>query len=189
MATRTSAGVSTTVLGRPLISSRPRTSALTSSSVGPGRADGDLDLLGGALADRDAVLAADVALDGGVDVEGPDPHRLEGHHAAQRDERRLGGATADVDDHVADRLVDRQIGPDGRGHGLLDELGVGRAGPPGRLGDRPALDGGDGRRHADHDPGPVEPAHPDPLQQQADHALGDVEVGDGTLAQGRTATM
>ena len=31
--------------------------------------------------------------------------------------------------------------------------------------------------------GPVEPVDAGPLQQQADHALGDVEVGDGALAQ------
>ena len=55
----------------------------------PGRADGDLDLLGGALADGDAVLAADVGLDGGVDVEAADPHRLEGDDAAEGDERGL----------------------------------------------------------------------------------------------------
>ena len=50
--------------------------------------------------------------------------------AAERDERGLRRAAADVDDHVADRLVDRQAGADGGGHRLLDELGVGRAGPP-----------------------------------------------------------
>ena len=57
------------------------------------------------------------------------------------------------------------------------------AGPLGRLVDRPPLDRGDGRRHADDDPGPVEPADTHPLQQQPDHALGDLEVGDGALAQ------
>ena len=48
-------------------------------------------------------------------------------------------------------------GADGGGHGLLDELRVGGAGAPGRLGDGAPLDLGDGRRHADHDPRPVEP--------------------------------
>ena len=56
-------------------------------------------------------------------------------------------------------------------------------GAPGRLGDGAPLDLGDGRRHADHDPGPVEAADARPLQQQADHPLRDVEVGDGALAQ------
>ena len=49
----------------------------------PGRADRDLDLLRGALADGDAVLAADEGLDRGVDVERPDAHRLQGDDAAE----------------------------------------------------------------------------------------------------------
>jgi hypothetical protein len=36
---------------------------------------------------------------------------------------------------------------------------------------------------ADDHPRPVPAVHADALQQQADHALGDLEVGDGTLAQ------
>ena len=76
-----------------------------------------------------------------------------------------------------------QAGADGGRHRLLDELRVGRAGPPGRLGDGAPLDLGDGRRHADQHAGPVEPGHADALQQQPDHALGDVEVGDGAAAQ------
>ena len=56
-------------------------------------------------------------------------------------------------------------------------------GPAGRLGHRPPLDLGDGRRHADQHPRAVEAAHPGPAQQQPDHALGHVEVGDGPLAE------
>src|SRR5579875_2228518 len=58
------------------------------------------------------------------------------------------------------------------------------AGAAGGLLDRPTLHLGDGRRHADQHPGPVETRHPGPLQQQPDHALGDVEIGDGALAEG-----
>ena len=183
MAKRISSGVSTTVFGRPVIRSRPRTSAWFSSSVGVGRADRHLHLFGRALADGDAVLATHVGLDGGVDVEAADAHGLERDDAAEADDRGLAGAAADVDDHVADRLVDRQVGTDGRGHRLLDELRIGRAGAAGRVGDGAALDLGDGRRHADDDLRPGEPADADALQQQADHALGDLEVGDGAAAQ------
>ena len=90
----------------------------------------------------------------------------------------------DVDHHVAHRLVDVESGPDGRGHGLLDQMGGRRTGPPGRLLHRPALHGGDGRRHADEHPGPVQLGDPGPSEQQPDHPLGDVEVGDGPLPQG-----
>ena len=74
--------------------------------------------------------------------------------------RGLAGATTDVDDHVADRLVDRQPGADRRGHRLLDELRFGRTGTARRLGHGTLFDFGDGRRHADHDTRAVEPRHP-----------------------------
>ena len=152
--------------------------------VGEGRADGQLELLAGALADGDAVLVADVVLDGGVHVEAAAADGPGGDHPAQGDDRRLGGAAAHVDHHVAHRLVDGQPGTDGRRHGLLDEVGGRGAGPAGGLLDRPALHRGDGRRHADQHPGPVELGDPGPPEQQPDHPLGDVEVGDGPLAQG-----
>ena len=113
----------------------------------------------------------------------PDAHRLQGDDAAEADDRGLAGAAADVDDHVADRLVDRQVGADRRGHRLLDQLGVGRAGSARRVGDRPPLDLGDGRRHADDDLRTGEAADADSLQQQPDHPLGDLEVGDRPAAQ------
>src|SRR5581483_3010232 len=64
---------------------------------GERRSDGELDLLGRAFADGDAVLAAYVGLDGVVDVERSDADRLQSHDATERDHRRLGGAAADVD--------------------------------------------------------------------------------------------
>src|SRR5690606_19601227 len=148
-----------------------------------GGADEDLDLLRRLLADRDAVLPADVGDDRRVDVEGANAHRLERDDAAERDQRGLGGAAADVDDHVRHRLVDRQPRPDRRGHRLLDQLRLHGAGLAGRLGHRPLLDRGDRGRHADDDAGTVEPVDADPLEQQADHLLGHLEVGDRPFAQ------
>ena len=130
-----------------------------------GRADRDLDLLRRPLADGDAVLPADVGLDGGVDVEA-DPTRTAWR--ATTPPREMS-ADSEVPPPMsttmlADRLVDGQSGADGRGHRLLDELALGGAGPAGGLGDGAALDVGDGRRHADDDPRPVEAGHPDPLR-------------------------
>ncbi len=97
-----------------------------------GRTQGDLDLLGRALAEGQAVLLLDELDDRLVELVAADAHRLAGDDAAEGDDRHLGGAAADVDDHVAGRLVDGQAGADGRGHGLLDD--VGRLAGPGVLG-------------------------------------------------------
>ena len=147
------------------------------------RADGELHLLGGALTDGEAVLAAHVALDGGVDVERADPDRFERDDTAEGDDRDLAGATADVDDHVAERLVDRERRADGGRHGLLDEEGLRRARTARRLEHRALLDVGDGRRHADQHPGALQPRDARALEQHADEALRDLEVGDGAAAQ------
>ena len=91
-------------------------------SSGIGGADFDLDRFGRALADQQVVLALEVLHDGFV-------HLVAGHadgtrvdDAAQRDDGDVGGAAADVDDHVAGRLGDGQAGADRGGHGLLDEI-------------------------------------------------------------------
>ena len=183
MAKRISSGVSRTVLGRPGHEVAPAHLGLVLVLGRVGRTDGDLDLFGRALADGDAVLAAHVVLDRGVDVERADPHRLERDDPAEADDRRLARATADVDDHVADRLVDRQVGADRSRHRLLDEVGVGGAGAAGGVGDGATLDLGDRRRHADHDLRAGEPADADSLQQQPDHPLGDLEVRDRPAPQ------
>ena len=129
------------------------------------------------------MLAAYIGLDCGVDVEAADTHGLEGDDTTQADDRGLAGATADVDHHVADRLVDRKVGTDGRGHRLLDQLGIGGTGSPGGVGDGATLNLGDRRGHADDHLRPGEPADTDSLQQEADHPLGDLEVGDRPAAQ------
>ena len=157
MASRISSGSSTTVRGSPLMRSRPADLGLVLVGGRVRRADRELDLLRGALADRDAVLAPQVRLDGGVDVEPADADGLERDDAAERDHRHLARATADVDDHVAERLVDRQRRADGGGHRLLDEVGLRRAGAPRRLEHGALLDVRDGGRHADEHTGAVEP--------------------------------
>ena len=128
-------------------------------------------------------LLPHVLLDGGVHVESPATHGPVRDDPAERDDRRLRGATADVDDHAADRFVDLEPGTDGCGHRLFDEMGGRRPRTTGRLLDRPSLHRGDGRRHAEQYPGPVELGDARPSQEEPDRSLGDVEVGDGTLAE------
>jgi hypothetical protein len=79
--------------------------------------------------------------------------------------------------------VDGEAGTDGGGHGLLNQEARRGAGPAGRFLDGSALHRGDGRRHADQHLGPVNPAHADAVQQDAEHAFGDFEIGDGTAPQ------
>jgi hypothetical protein len=147
-----------------------------------GRPDREFDLLGGALPDRDAVLAPHVRLDRGVDVERADAHRFECDDATERDDRDLGGASADVDDHVPHRLVDREPGADRGRHRLLDEERLRGARAARRLEHGTLLDVGDRRRHADQHACAVETVDAGALEEQADHALRDLEVGDRATA-------
>src|SRR5919199_190744 len=100
------------------------------------RADLELDLLGGLLTDHQLVLALDVVDDRLVELVAADPDRLRDDDAAERDDRDLGGAAADVDDHVAGGLADGQARADRRRHGLLDEVGGARPGRQAGLLDR-----------------------------------------------------
>ena len=126
-APRISSGDSTTVMGRPVATSRPGSRRAAPRRAGGG-ADGELHRLRRALADRHAVAVAYVVLNGRVEVEAPAAQRLHGHDASQRNDGHLPGAAADVHDHVAHRFVDGQPGPDGGGHRLFDEEAARRAG-------------------------------------------------------------
>jgi hypothetical protein len=103
---------------------------------------------------------------------------------AEGDDGDIGRAAADVDNHVAGWLGNRQPGADRRGHGLLHEMHFAGLGAV-----RGILDGAlfhlrDLGRHADDDPR----AHPHVsvvrlLDEVREHLLGDVEVGDDAFAQ------
>jgi len=147
------------------------------------RSKGDLDRLGGARADRQLILAADVVSDRVVHLIAPDAHRARDHDPAERDHRHLAGAAADVDDQPADRLLDRQPGPDGRGDRLLDQVHPPRAGGQRGLLDGPLLDLGDPRRCADDQPGMGHPAVDHLADEVAQHLLGDLEVGDHPVSE------
>ena len=123
MASRISSVEVTIVFGSPVTRSRPRISACSSSSSGHAEPSAHLHLFGGALAEREAVLLLDELDDRVVELVAADADRLARDDAAERDDRDLGGAAADVDDHVAGRLLHGQAGADGRGHGLFDDVG------------------------------------------------------------------
>src|SRR3954471_4364354 len=69
-------------------------------------ADLELDLLGRLLADQEFVLLLDVVDDRVVELVAADADALADDDAAEADDGHLGGAAADVDDHVARGLAD-----------------------------------------------------------------------------------
>jgi len=147
--------------------------------LGERRAEGHLDLLGGALAEHQRVLLLHPGHDRPVEVVAGGAHREAGDDAAEGDDRDLGGAAADVDDHVAGGLVHRQTGADRGGHRLLDDVDLTGAGLVAALLDRALLDRRDAAGHADHHArlGEVAAAvHL--LDEVAQHLLGRLEVGD-----------
>ena len=148
-----------------------------------GRADLLLDALGGAFADQQVMVAADIGDDRLVHLVAADPHRAGIDDAAERQHRDLGGAAADVDHHRAGRLGDRQAGADRRRHRLLDQEDPARAGALGRFLDGAALDRGRAGGHADDDLRAGEAAAVVHLADEVlDHLLGDFEVGDDAVA-------
>ena len=102
----------------------------------------------------------------------------------ERDHGHLGRAAADVDDHVAGRLGDRQAGADRGGHRLLDQVGLARAGRERRLLDRALLDAGHAGRHADDDARMRPAILMDLLDEVPEHLLGHLEVGDDAVLEG-----
>ena len=182
-ASRTSWDDSTTVFGRPVTRSRPRISHCASSAQGRRRADLELDLLGGLRADQQLVLALHVLDDRLVELVAADADGLRDDDAAEGDHRDLGRAAADVHDHVAGRLGDRQPGADRGGHGLLDQVGLARAGGQRGLLHRALLDARHPGGHADDD-ARVRPAVLVHLVDEvAEHLLRHVEVGDDAVLE------
>jgi len=147
------------------------------------RAELDLDRLGRARSDRQLVDRADVVRDRVVHLIAADPDRARDDDPAERDDRHLARAPADVDDHPAERLLDRQPGADRGGDRLLDQVHLARAGGQRGLLDRPLLDLGHPRRRA-HDQPRVGHAPVEHLADEvAQHLLGHLEVGDHAVAQ------
>ena len=147
------------------------------------RADLELDLLGGLLADQEFVLTLDVVDDRLVHLVAADAQRLRDDDAAERDDGDLGRAAADVDDHVPRRFGNGKSRADRRGHRLLDQIRLACAGAQRRFLDGALLDAGDARRDADDDPRMREPVLVHLLDEVAQHLLGHVEVGDHAVLQ------
>ena len=183
IALRTSSSESRTCTVFPLASSRPITTAALPVGCRERRSDRDLDLLRRLLADRHAVLVADVPLHGGVEVEAADRHGSTAHDAAHRDDGHLGTPAADVGHEMADRLVHGQTGADRGRERFFDQGHLAHARRPDRFLDRPSLDLRTHRGHRHQHPRPREPHGHRAADHDLDHALGDVELGHRALAE------
>ena len=173
------------VFGRPVTMSRPRISVVDLLGQRRGRADLELDLLGGLLR-RSASLCSCLQWLTIASSSSSPPTRIDSRDddPAERDHRHLAGAAADVEDHAAGRLGDRQARR--------------RSPPPsaprsGRPGGRPA------ERQASSTARFSTPVTPEgtqtttrgwakrfwwtALDEVPQHLLGDVEVGDHTILQ------
>src|SRR2546426_2811033 len=146
------------------------------------RADVDLDLLRGALADQQVVLALDVLDDVLVHAVARDAHRSRVDDPGHRDHRDVRRPPADVHDHVARRLSDWKTRPDRRGHRLLDEVDLGSLRPVRAVLDRALLDLGDIGGNADDDARPyAQGAVVRLLDEVIEHLLRVLEVGDDAV--------
>src|SRR5215207_5602863 len=150
-----------------------------------GAADGDLDLFRRPLADTQVVLALDVVGDRLVEAVAPDPQGASDDDPVERDDRDLGGAAADVDDHIARGIGHGHAGSDRRRQRLGDQKRLARTGGEGSVTHGTPLDAGHSGRNTDHDLRPHQrEATAALVDEVAQHLLGDDVVGDHPVAHG-----
>src|SRR5207248_1378994 len=150
-----------------------------------GGANLDLDLLGGALANEQVVLALEVIHDGLIHLVAGHAHGTRVNDAAERDDSDVGSAAADIHHHVAAGLGDGQPGADGGHHGLLHQMNFAGLGAVGGIHDGALFHLGDLRRHANDDAGMHQHlAVMRLLDEIVQHFLGDFEVGDDAIFHG-----
>ena len=116
----------------------------------------DFDFLGRALTDRQIKVLLNILHNGIVHFITGHPHRMNGYQTTQRDQTNLGGAAADIHDHIADRLHHRQARPDSRRHRFFNQVGFLGTGIQRRLTDRSLLHRGNTGGHTNNNSRPRE---------------------------------
>ena len=150
-----------------------------------GRADLDLDLLGGALTDEQVVFALDEGDDGLIEHITGHAHAAGCHDAAQRDDSDLCRTAADVHDHAAGRLADGQARTNCSCHRLFNDGHLTGAGLQGRFAHSAALHLGDAGGDADDHAGAGEHTVAASLLEEVfQHIGGNIEVRDHAVLQG-----
>ena len=130
------------------------------------------------------MIAPDIGDDRLVHLVAADPDRAGIDNAAQREDRDLGGAAADIDNHRSRRFGHRQAGADRRRHRLLDQKHPARTGAFRRFLNGAPFDRGRPRGDAYDDlrAGKAAPVV-NLADEMLDHFLRDLEIGDDAVAQ------
>jgi hypothetical protein len=141
-----------------------------------------LDGLGRPFTDEQVVRLLDVLNQRIVHLVAGHADGLAVDDARKRNHGDVGGAAADVDDHVARSFLDGHAGADGGGHGFLHEVDLTGLGAIRAVLDGAFFDLRDFRRDADDDAGP----HPHGavvrlLDEVRQHLFRDLEVGDDAV--------
>src|SRR5215203_2555894 len=150
-----------------------------------GRTELPLDLLRRPLADQQVAGLLQIIDDRVRHRVTGDPQRASVDRPRHRDYGDIGRSAADVDDHVAGWIGDRQTSADCRGHRFVDEMHLTRLRAKPAVFDRSAFDRGDFRWHANKE---ARPDHGPPAVSLADemreHLFGGFEVGDDAVLHG-----
>ena len=146
-------------------------------------ANRNFDLFGGVLPDHHAEVAADIFDHRVVKRVARDLDGRGYGDAVHAEDRDVGRAAADVDDHVARRPCDVQLGPQRCGERLFDQVHAPGPGLHRRLNDGALLHLGHAARHRDDHARLDEGEFADLFQKLLQHFLGHLIVGDDAVAQ------
>src|SRR5204863_6207485 len=113
-----------------------------------------------------------------VELVSANPQAAAEDDAGQRDDCDFASTAADINDHIARGLMDRQTNADRRGHGLLNQVNLPRTGMGGRVLDCTFLHFSDARRNGHHDTWRDELPVMNLLNEVTEHRLGNFEICD-----------
>ncbi len=113
----------------------------------------DLDLFGGPFADHEVVGAFQVIDDGVIDFIATDADALGVDDSGKGNDSDFGGTTADINNHIGGRFVDREPHADCGGHRFFNKDNIACARPDGGILNSAPLDFGNPGGNGNNDAG------------------------------------